>query len=665
MDPRERFLQAAVEPLADNSELQLAARQQLDAELSSEATAEDLANSAERLERSGSGRWRWRWVWSVVVLVVSVVMMAGPVKSLVAGWLEARGLMNPFGVIGFEPRLSFRESLTEEDRLLLFGNDAAVNTAEQWRPLWDSDSGNVMFYVEYVRGYRSHHDALPPDFMATGKELDPENGWFALKAAAINADEVVDKESVSYRERRAGKKRVWVVKDVPELARRIALLKDGALAEKNTAYHAELMELRFSRLPQPREFTEFIPLVAYLATSPSLDMDEQRLAGLFSAEAQRCAREHDEEGFRELAVAWQRLRATRLEEADTLVDALVVGVAFGASLPEMRDAASALDVDADVWASRAESWQARRDELRTASDAELEERVMRHGSMMSSLALPMISRQVQEPPPVSRSDLLPALMVEQALLARVAAGAAWLLLGFFGLVSMLVGRSQAPLTRRSVKALGRMLELKDALWIGAGGVVVPVVVYLLMRCATPLGRLDWGPELTLYAVPIAHFVGLLIMWIVWPLAIADWRSAKVGKMFHWKIRWWWMASAMIAPLAGMLCFSFAVPPGSWSIPLALAGIFFGAWSLIWWLVDGGFSIWGRWGTRVRRQMIAQAARPAWLAAMMLSAGLVVFFLAEERRWFARDELNRLSPSFTAYEAKVTEQLKRELREVLE
>ncbi len=663
MSPRDRFLEAAVEPLADHAELQLAARHHLEAELSPEAGEAELDAAASRLERGGN--MRWRRAWAAVVLAASIPMLVGPVMKLARSWIAIRPLTS-YGL--HEPGFPFRDTLSPADRLLLFGDDTRPDGTDRWQPLWESDPENPMFYLVYALAYENEHDALPPDFLETGRRIDPDNGWFFIRQAASGAEAVVERDSQSWKDRKAGKPPTWTVKDEGGLAERIDLLKQGAGAPQIRSYRNELAHLRFSKLPVPDDFAESLPPIAYLAGT-TIDMSERHVADLVAAEARRCLRERDREAFIELAEVWNRLMPSRLAEAGTLVECLIVNAMMGATLPPMSKAAEALGVDAELWRSRSEEWQARKDALRERGDAAdrsaSEDRILHHGSALTVLTAPMISRQVMDPPPLTASDLLPATRVEQALIARAMSVATWLLLGCFVLVSLVVGATQAPLARCSVKSFSRIFDRADVGWIGGAGVLAPLLIYLVLRYGTPLSRLEWGPKLTLYAVPVAHFVGLALMWIVWPLAIAGWRAQGLGKLLGWKPPGWWTASAMLAPLAGMVCFSFAVPPGPRSMLLAGIGVFFGAWSLAWWLCRTLASSFGGTAGRVPRQTVDRAARPAWLGAMLLLVGLVFHFHAEERRWFAREEVMRFDPGFTAYEAKVSERLKQELGELLE
>jgi hypothetical protein len=662
------LIQAAAEPLADNAELQLAARDRIAAELSPRADEQELEVAARRLERS-ERRGRWRWIWAAVVLVASLPMLSGPGWKLVSAWLDARAVVVPMGTFTAGPQHSFKESLDAGERLLLFGDETAAGSADEWRPLWQSDPGNPMFYIEYAIAYESEHEAVPPDFLATGRRIDPGNGWFALKAAATGVEAVVERDRLSWEDRQAGKEPTWTVKDESAFEKKIDLFKRGALSERIDSYQGKLARKRFEKLPAAGEFTEAIPVTAYVVGT-RIDMSEQELADLIVAEARRCRREDDRRAFVELSEALERFFDARLAVARTLLEGLIISAVIETTLPEMRKTAAELEVGEEIWKRRDEALQARRDLLDARrngedGDNEMDALIDSHGSMLASLALPMMARQVVESPDLTREDLRPATRADQALLGRVLAGAGWIVIGVFGLASLLVGAMQAGLVRRLSKSLHGLFNQGDACWIGFGGVLAPLLIYLGIRYGTPLSRLDWGPRLTMYAVPVAHFAGLLLMWTVWPTVIAEWRAARAGRVFDWKRPSGWAISAMVAPFAAMLGASFAVPPGAHTQTLLFVASALGGWALIWWLARNWVSTFRNQEGRVRRRVVAHAVRPAWLGAMLAMVGLVFHFHAEERRWFARDEITRIGPEFTAYESRVTEQLKRELREVLE
>lgn len=652
-------------PLADNAELQLAARQQLDARLPQDADRAELEAASGRLERRQGGR--WCRIWAVLVVTASLILLAAPVRGLVIAWLEGRRVMSPVMMIAAEPpEISVRESLSQADRLLLFGDETVPDGPERWRPLWESAPENPMFFIEYALAYESEHEELPPDFLATGERIDPANGWYPFKMATLGAKDLVEQEEQDWDEREAGSEPAWIVHDEAELARRIAWIKQAAAAERIESYQPRLLAERLGRLPEPRELIESIPLLAYIV-GVRIDMFERHLTNLIAAEARRCRREGDRQGFAELAEAWEKIFESRLAEVNSMLGCLILNATMQDVLPELSQAAVELEVGAEKWLQRAEKWQVYKDRLAAARDQHgaTETRVFQHGSMLSALSLPVVSRLVTEPPELTLEDLLPATRVEQALYARVLAGAGWLVLGLCLLGSLAAGVSQPPLTRRLAERLGGLLDARDACWIGALGVLMPLLLYLGLRHGTPLGRLDLGGKSTLYLPTLAHFIGLLLMWLVWPVAVAGWRAARRGRVLGWARPGGWTLAAVVAPLVGMACFGLAFPAGTSSRGLMVAGVACGGWSLLWWLARGWAGAFGNAERRVRHRLIARAARPAWLGAMLLLVGLTYYFHAEERRWFARDHLLRVGSGFTAYEAAVTAQMKKELRALME
>lgn len=669
MSPRDRFLQAAVEPLADNAELQLAARHQLEASLSPEAGEAELDAAASRLERGG--KVRWRRAWAVAVLLCSLPMLLGPVRSLVAGYREFREVSSgPFRVASTP--LSEAWELSPQERLLLFGEPVSGSSAETWRPLWESDPENPMFYLEYARGHEEDFSDVPPDFLQQGEALDPDNGWFLLKLATLDHRSVVERDRSSSRLHRSGPKKpvTWTVKDAGELAKRIDLLHRAAAAGRIDSYQGELNRLRFESLPQAGELVEQLRVMAYLAGG-RLDRVGMGVADLIGAEARRCEAEGDRQGFVALAETWEAVMKAQVEDGFTLVDMLLARAALTATLPVMSEVAAALDVDPVKWKGRAkraeESLSDRMEKEKHPSSRRvaLQDRISRHASVLGALSLPVFGRQCRESPELTRAELLPATRTEQAFLGRAMSGVGWQILGLVSLLSLAAGASQSMLIKRMEPVLSRLLGPRDAAWIALGGVVLPLAIFLFLRHATPLSRLDWGPRLTFYAVPIAHFVGLLLMLLVWPVAIASWRVAKAGSPLGWKRPGWLAVSVAVAPPAGMLCFSFAVPPGPASMPLAIAGMALGAWALVGLGLQS--SVFSKAEARLRRRVISRAVRPAWWGGLLVMVALAFHFHAEERRWFARDELMRVTRpgGLNDYEIRVTEQLREEMGELLE
>jgi hypothetical protein len=75
-DPAERFIEAATSPLADNPELQIAARHELAGVIGNAGpgTGDSLDTAAARLEQRRSGK--WRYILYAITGIISAVVLA-------------------------------------------------------------------------------------------------------------------------------------------------------------------------------------------------------------------------------------------------------------------------------------------------------------------------------------------------------------------------------------------------------------------------------------------------------------------------------------------------------------------------------------------------------------------------------------------------------------
>jgi hypothetical protein len=90
--------------------------------------------------------------------------------------------------------------------------------------------------------------------------------------------------------------------------------------------------------------------------------------------------------------------------------------------------------------------------------------------------------------------------------------------------------------------------------------------------------------------------------------------------------------------------------------------------LLWLLVAFGKSILGDRSEGLRRSITARVLLPAWISGAMLMALSAILLHAEERHWVRRDTLLRIlpdQPGLSNYEWQITQQLRKELLEMME
>jgi len=555
--------------------------------------------------------------------------------------------------------------------LLVFGDETQESNAARWKALWDSEPENPGFYLVYANAYQRDFDNLPPDYLEIGAKLDPGNGWFQLMASADQTEAAITRQrrpGGKPGERHSGVASPYTIEDPELLEALIQQVHEAAHAEMLDNYAAELGERRYAALPPPDGILVNLWRSTVMGMTSTGYIHLQRLAQLVAAAAQHQAESGDLAAFQVLVEDWEILTHRLLDRQVDLLDNMIIRVSLGATYPSFRDAAITLNApekEALIQRElRIREHAIKLDEARAARDSE-HDQISRHGSVLTSLTLPMISSQVLEPPPVTKAELLPATRADNGLVARVLSAGLWVLLA---LAVLLLGMAEVG-DRRIFKSLKHRLtslfHARDHAWIIIAGGIVPILFYLALRYATPLARLDWGPRLTFYAIPLAQFACLLIMILSWSLVIARWRLERATGFLTWKrgrFRLHWLI-LVCAPLA-MLMSGLAVPFGPvstislWTTAI-LAGI-----NILWLL--GAFSLraFAKSRHRLRRACIADAMIPALIVAMLAPPLLVPHFHGEEHHWLAKDEFTSLGARATKAEERITRQLNAEIRALL-
>ncbi len=671
---------ATTPPLADNAELQAAARSMIGREIDSSADDAEIERLAARLETRGSRR--WRWLLAVLMLAVFLPIGIPAVKRTVeeVQWI----FFNPSnGDLLASAAPGWWEALDPTARLLFASGERWSESQAASDALWKLHPDHPPFHQIYAYNWLREHDELPPDYLATGSRIDSGNGWYPLYAAAAETRHAVLREALPADDRAKAVSFSWTIVAPAKLDRALRWFRDAAEAPRIEHYEHSVDALRMAHLSTGDDFLAKVRADAVKeATDSSYVIPVNLVGDLVGAAAQRVREQGDADGFRRLAADWERITARLLDLPPRNVDGLSLEAAHAVALPALRDAAVVLGVDSEEWVARDFRLRERQRAIQIRNDAERgTEFARRRGAVVSwtAGAAGRLASHLAGKAPVSAADFLPGSRIEHAVLARMLAGGVWLIIGLV-LVLIVAGRwADRPLVRLLSQRLGRMLRLRDWYWIVGTGVLAPTVVFLVIRYASPLGRLDWKVLLPiedlqlgqwdlsrhLYSAPVAQFFCLLLMILTWTILATRWRVGKSGACLGWRPRRAWLAFpvAALAP-AAMIAAGCAVPPGEtadrWLIAAAaLAGL-----NLVWLFGALALRAFGPTEKRLPRAVVADALVPALGVAMLVFACLVPVFRAEEKRWFARDELLKLTPRFTRFEAAVADQLFAELRATL-
>jgi hypothetical protein len=489
-------------------------------------------------------------------------------------------------------------------------------------------------------------------------------------AAAGNTTGAVTKQKSARGNREKENATLWQIDDEKLLQEALAQIHQAALKPRFTGYQNELLKQRIPLFPPRTDFVSQLPPMIYIASQNAPGIHLRKLADLMSAGAQQSAVNKDITGFRQITGDWQSLAKSITRNGDLLIDLLVAKAFISSPLANFRDAAQALGLNDEA---------ARFSELHKQFAAEKKSRNLDRskshasdlasskGSVLASMTIPMLGRQVKSPPSLTEGDLRPGRYADHAVLERAASFSAWVLLGLCAGLAALQRFRQSRLVSQLSERMLDLLQRSDWLWIIAGGILLPALWYFAITRFTPLSAREWSMRWTAFLQPSCQFGSMVVLMIVLPVVIAGWRLAKRGAPLGLASRraWIGMAAAACAMLAVPAFGAIMLGPNE--IMLGAASILLGVSVL--WLVVGFFrNLLGKDVNALQRATLARMVLPAWVFGMVVMAVSMPIHYAQERRWIQQDVLSKISaekPAPNLYEWEVTQQLRKELLDLMD
>jgi hypothetical protein len=667
-DPTESFHAAILRPLEGDRELHAAGKRLL--EERRDQTSDDpeaLEASVNQLAKHDRSAFRRHWQ-----LALNLTVILALVGALVAAAFHGRSLMHTAQLVGV-PGMSTRSSasdplealgnLSPADKLLLFGDTTQSSPSLRWKALWDSNPGRVDFFIEYALAYLEEHHDLPPDFLETGKRLDPENGWFAAIAAAIRADQATDRIERTFAEKKAETPLRYRVIDSEKLNEALTLLESAASLPRFETHQRKLIAQRIRLLPPKTGVLDQAPTLAYMMGNKHAKRPLIHLPGVLYGKGQRLSELQDREAHAKLVQTWDSFarRLAQSEDVD-VVDGLIklttlrggyAALASSAQTLKSPDTERLNEIDARF--KRYSEWKREENHPHEAEEQQA------HTSYWAGLALPMMRAVVPNPPPLNDEDLKPGRWADHELLAKfLAAWAAVVMAGYAGAVALFRFRG-GEIHRKLSRRLAEALSPADWAWILIVGVVLP---FLVLQCFM---RLPWigGREWSIANLPNVGAVGLFYvaqsLMIALPVLIGRWRlSRRVGAVgLRWSRQW------ILACIAGGLILTFPLAGlamlkryDSMALATAVQLIMFLPFS-IWLLIAACRSLFSRPEPLLKRITMSRVLLPAFMLGTLLWIGSAVASHRLERAWLKQDRLMEIRPdqtSFTWYEDETTRRL---------
>lgn len=668
------LIAAAVEPLADNAEQQLAATAIL-----SETADPNHPAAAETIARIGKIRARRHpALRSSIIGLAAALAIGAAVAVQFREFAAISGLYNLAGSFWDEPP-PLPSRLSPQQRLIL--GDPRLSNLRQKELLLNSDPGNPAYYSEYVGAYWDEHGQLPPDFFATVARIAPDNSFFLYWAAGQIGGKSYERKTgpgAPSKPRFSGGVRLspmpverdYVILDQAKFDEALALLDRAAELPGFETYTGSMTAKRASLLPYDTLAGSAVTL-AYGYATPSQVIAIRKVSDLLCARAQILSKEGDRERFISLAGKQQHfVRGFSGNPDRTLIHELVFSAIVSSSGQYFHWGADRLGL-AEMAAAYEKQWLAvvaDRDRRDIQTKTRTEDVLRQRGSMLSALTLGMVETQVADPPPLTADDLKPLRLADHEIASRYGITAAALILAVACLPVFLFRFHSPRQIRVPAKLFAKLLSAGDWAWIIGLGILLPLSTFLAINRLTPLGGRAYGIPAFQFLFPGIHLLAIVLNLLLAPAIVIRWRLSKRLAPYGIKCR---PGMIPIAVLGVILAWGLCAFPTLEKAGLTRIGLIAMAVAPAIWLgnVMLGIllSVLGKPAGRIPRLATSAALLPAYAAAIIALCLTIPIFVAGEKRWIAKDTLFRIDPSapdFGAYEFRVAAQKRREINAIL-
>jgi len=672
------LIEAVTEPLANNAEQRMAARAFLGEKF--DAAHPHIAETSTRIE--AAGRRKFPELSKGVLWTLAALALAAVIFSNAGTFRFAHSVYN-YDI--FEPwkKPALPAGLTKEQRLLL--GDPEMDDLVQKRQLHELAPENPAYFAEYAQAFVSENDRLPPNFLDSAARVAPDNAFFHWFAAGQIGKETYKKKTRSgpsppprmvdgVRLNPLPREMEFDITDPTAFAESLALVEKAAALPEFETYTNAMTSARVQLAPTG-DLAEFTTALLYAYGGSSGMIRLRLVSDLFCAQAELLSKDGRQEEFLSLAERRDALITHLGRNPDqNLIGELVHAVIAMGTATNFHFAADRLGLEdlAKRYGQEMAAFQEQRDRLRIRDKKEPENFPEKEASMLTALALPMVSRQVEDAPPIAAVDFEPMRMAERELAGSLGVLALALLLPFAALLLFLFRFVVSPIIRLPAKQMAGVLGKMDWLWVIGLGVVCPILFFLTIIRLTPLGGRGYGLMYFQAALPGVQYTALLLTLLVAPALIVRWRLGKSLAPFHFEDRFTVpIALAAMAMLAvwslaalpfieflekndsinGFTLAALAAPPA-----LCVALIFANALR----------AILGKPHSRLAQAATAVAVLPAYPIAVLLLCSLTPIHHAEEKRWLAKETLLRIDPNapdLGAYEFKIAAQKRKEINAI--
>lgn len=261
------------------------------------------------------------------------------------------------------------------------------------------------------------------------------------------------------------------------------------------------------------------------------------------------------------------------------------------------------------------------------------------------------------------NDHVPDRNVDHSMLTRSLAGIVTLLLFFVTLVVSSYVVSKGRLARFFGGRLIGELGVFDWVVIVVGGVVLPLLLYVVVNQYSPLGLRRWGVVAFGSWAVMVQFLSMFVLMMTASYCLLRMRlCVRTGGVVKRVNGWVWLP--VLSSVLSMLCIGLSAYDYGWLAEVSYVCLAYP----VGFLLVKGFKAWISNERMISVSALNRGMVVILILILVCSAFLVKFYYADEKRWIREDTLFTLNPEHLGEDSRsyrTAQQMRKELRERLE
>ena len=398
------------------------------------------------------------------------------------------------------------QSMSEDERLLLYGDTDAPSSRDQWKAAHELDPTDPKLFFRYARAKIEETGSLSAQDWECINTYDPNNGIYELALASYRVDHAIEKIKPQNRfmdKQSELPERTQIKINNPEALTSILDLirqaqQKGVL---NDHFHA-FTDLYNQILGPPQSYAQTVTRVTVFSLHHSTGTIYLQTAYALAAAIQQAEQRED---WAEISALWEIyawLIAEQLKEHETLIESLVAKACMRSMAVEFYYATrkhpdTTLRQQAEAYFQKEREYREfrrnRREARKRGEQRCSEENIAHQADILSNIAIPAYHAAIQTRPTFDSTLLVNAQRMEQA--CRLSNGMiplTLILLSIAACILYAIQQSCLPTLRNLGHQIGQSAALSRCTLVLLLSSVLPIVALLLARYCLSFGALDYG-----------------------------------------------------------------------------------------------------------------------------------------------------------------------------